>query len=226
MKDLKGEPKADESKQKKKADHPKKDPSSKKPAKKTDDARAKHKPEKKDKGDKKPKIEKKKPKKDVTEDAPKEEESILKSKTPLVQPKAKFLVMPTPHWYTAAPPLAPIEGTVASPTVSQLSSLTEKAGSLHDADVLTYTSASATTSSISDARFLQTVLQTGTLSDRLSAMTLMVQGSPLHNIKALDNLKNMAERGKGKGGREESLKALRCIVDWWVGGGAPERKLK
>jgi hypothetical protein len=29
----------------------------------------------------------------------------------------------------------------------------------------------------------------------------------------------MAERGRGKGGRDESLKALRCIADWWVGGG-------
>ncbi|KAF9447072.1 CBF-domain-containing protein [Macrolepiota fuliginosa MF-IS2] len=32
--------------------------------------------------------------------------------------------------------------------------------------------------------------------------------------------------GKGGGGRDESLKALRCVVDWWVGGGAPNRKLK
>ena len=64
------------------------------------------------------------------------------------------------------------------------------------------------------------------MSDRLSALTLMVQKSPLHNGKALESLLGMAERGKGKGGREESLKALRCIVDWWVGGGAPDRKLR
>jgi len=57
-------------------------------------------------------------------------------------------------------------------------------------------------------------------------MTLLVQGSPVHSVKSLESLKNMAERGKGKGGREESLKALRCIVDWWIGGGAPDRKLK
>ncbi|KAG9084675.1 hypothetical protein FRC06_003944 [Ceratobasidium sp. 370] len=29
-----------------------------------------------------------------------------------------------------------------------------------------------------------------------------------------------------KGGRGESLKALRAIVDWWVGGGCPDRKLR
>lgn len=50
----------------------------------------------------------------------------------------------------------------------------------------------------------------------------MVQGSPIHNVRALESLKAMAS----KKGREESLKALRAVVDWWIGGGAPERKLK
>jgi len=50
----------------------------------------------------------------------------------------------------------------------------------------------------------------------------MAQGSPVHNTRALESLKGMAS----KKGRDESLKALRAIVDWWVGGGAPDRKLK
>jgi len=68
----------------------------------------------------------------------------------------------------------------------------------------------------------------------------MVQGAPLHNTRALDALKGLTERGrggsgasqeveKGKGkttGREDRLKAARAIMDWWVGGGAPNRKLK
>lgn len=66
------------------------------------------------------------------------------------------------------------------------------------------------------------VLSSGTLSDKLSTLTLMVQASPSHNIRALETLKGMA----GKKGREESLKAIRAIVDWWIGGGAPNRKLK
>ena len=41
-------------------------------------------------------------------------------------------------------------------------------------------------------------------------------------MKALETLKGMS----GKKGREESLKALRAMVDWWVGGGAPDRKLR
>ena len=94
-----------------------------------------------------------------------------------------------------------------------------------DAD-LYQSSAASTGHSSSDSHFLNTILTQGTLSDRLSALTLLVQGSPVHNTKALETLRGMAERGRGKGGREEGLKAMRCIVDWWVGGGAPNRKLK
>ena len=60
----------------------------------------------------------------------------------------------------------------------------------------------------------------------LSALTLLVQASPVHNTKSLESLRTMAERGRGKGGRDEGLKAMRCVVDWWIGGGAPGRKLK
>ncbi|EGN97244.1 hypothetical protein SERLA73DRAFT_92285 [Serpula lacrymans var. lacrymans S7.3] len=104
----------------------------------------------------------------------------------------------------------------------------DRASSLHSSATSTYQSHSSSTltSSKSEYSFLQKILQSGTLSDRLSALTLLVQSSPVYNIKALETLKGMAERGKGKGGREESLKALRCIVDWWVGGGGPSRKLK
>lgn len=74
----------------------------------------------------------------------------------------------------------------------------------------------------SDKAFLARMISSGTSSDRLSALTLMAQASPLHNQRALESLKSMAS----KRGREESLKALRAIVDLWVGGMAPERKLR
>ncbi|KIM44363.1 hypothetical protein M413DRAFT_25783 [Hebeloma cylindrosporum] len=141
--------------------------------------------------------------------------------------KSQFVFQPTAQWYNALPPLpAPTaaSGSTISPT--RLSTQTTKAAELHEADIFTFQTSSSSNSSSSEASFLAKIIQSGTLSDRLSALTLLVQSSPLHNIKALETLKGMAERGKGKGGREESLKALRCIVDWWVGGGAPSRKLK
>lgn len=140
-----------------------------------------------------------------------------------------FIVEPISQWYTACPALAPATTTPTSaPTSAKLASLTTQAATLHTNAVATYQSQSSSTATntTSDFSFLQKILQGGTLSDRLSALTLLVQSSPIHNVKALETLKGMAERGKGKGGREESLKALRCVVDWWVGGGAPNRKLK
>ncbi|EIW51269.1 CBF-domain-containing protein [Trametes versicolor FP-101664 SS1] len=80
--------------------------------------------------------------------------------------------------------------------------------------------------SASDMHFIKTTLTTGTLSDRLNALTLLVQGSPIHNTAVLDSLRAMIRCGRAKGGRDEGLKAVRCIVDWWVGGGGPGRKLK
>ena len=154
-----------------------------------------------------------------------EQDSEPPPSKPQPRSSAKFTFHPTSQWYSAISPL-PATTNLHAPTPAQTASLLSKAASLHAADVRDYAASGVSTGSASDSQFLQKVLHSGTLSDRLSAMTLLVQASPVHNIKSLDNLKNMAERGKGKGGREESLKALRCLVDWWVGGGAPDRKLK
>ncbi|KAG6916630.1 hypothetical protein DXG01_006126 [Tephrocybe rancida] len=137
-----------------------------------------------------------------------------------------FVFRPVALWHTAIPRITPPASQLSPITPDQLASLTQKATDLHHADIRTFQSSSSSNSSSSEANFLSKIISSGTLSDRLSALTLLVQSSPLHNIKALETLKGMAERGKGKGGREESLKALRCIVDWWAGGGAPDRKLK
>ena len=119
------------------------------------------------------------------------------------------------HWYKGLPP-----HQSHSFSQSEISNLYQKAESLHAARL------SPKNGSTSESSFLSKIVHSGTLSDRLSALTLLVQNDPIANTSALDTLKSMAERGKGKGGRDESLKALRCIVDWWVGGGAPDRKLR
>jgi ribosome biogenesis protein MAK21 len=147
---------------------------------------------------------------------------IVPSKQSTARSKARLIVPPTPQWYTLLPPpsLPP-----AQPIPSALlSTLTQKAQSLHNADTTAYQSSS--TSSNSETLFFSKIVSSGTLSDRLSALTLLVQNSPVHNTKALEQLRAIAARGKGQGGRGDSLKALRCIVDWWVGGGVPDRKLK
>jgi len=155
--------------------------------------------------------------------------------------KARMVVPVTPSWFDILPTLPATAGPAVSHSTSQLSTLFDRASSLHASEVSASSALpNAGGGSASDRAFLRNILSGGTLSDRLSALTLMVQGAPLHNTRALDALKGLTERGrggsgasqeveKGKGkttGREDRLKAARAIMDWWVGGGAPNRKLK
>ncbi|KAJ7915545.1 CBF/Mak21 family-domain-containing protein [Mycena leptocephala] len=177
----------------------------------------------------KPSKKKKAPKPDAPADVPppaaEEPKVQLPSKVTL-DPKSRFIISPASHWYLSAAPLGAAAASLPAVNATQLASFTTRASNLHTTDIQTFQTSSSSNSSASEANFLSKIIQSGTLSDRLSALTLLVQSSPLHNTKALETLKGMAERGKGKGGRDESLKALRCVVDWWVGGGAPDRKLK
>lgn len=143
-----------------------------------------------------------------------------------LDPKSRFVLAPASQWYASVPLLGTPPSSFPAVSAAQLASFTTRASELHTTDIHTFQISSSSNSSSSEANFLSKIIQSGTLSDRLSALTLLVQSSPVQNTKALETLKGMAERGKGKGGREESLKALRCVVDWWVGGGAPDRKLK
>lgn len=79
----------------------------------------------------------------------------------------------------------------------------------------------------SDARFISDLLgpgaRGGTLSDRIAALTLLAQSSPIHNFGAMETLLGMAE----KKGREESSRATRALADWLAsGGGLSDRKLR
>ncbi|KAG8812497.1 hypothetical protein FRC17_002013, partial [Serendipita sp. 399] len=134
----------------------------------------------------------------------------------------KFVFPPSPRWYEVLKPL-PVTGVVA-PSEHTLESLISRASSLLEKDASVYASTSQSTgASSSDAAFLSRVLSSGTLSDRLSALTLMIQASPVHNIRALEGLKALAMK---KGGKGEGVKGVRAIIDWWIGGGVPERKLR
>ncbi|KAF9995201.1 hypothetical protein BGZ79_011120 [Entomortierella chlamydospora] len=76
--------------------------------------------------------------------------------------------------------------------------------------------------SSSDKNFVSTIMSSGTLNDRVSALTLLVQESPLHTTKSLDKLMSMAE----KKSRTESVKSIESLKDLFIGGMLPNRKLK
>ena len=49
----------------------------------------------------------------------------------------------------------------------------------------------------SDVGWMKTVLTSGTLADKVAALTVLVQESPLHSLQHLDTMINMAKK-KGK----------------------------
>lgn len=58
-------------------------------------------------------------------------------------------------------------------------------------------------------KFLSTIMSSGTLSDKVSALTLAIQESPIHNIKAFDTLMSLAS----KRSRGQAIGALGALVD-------------
>ncbi|CAH6722088.1 ribosome biogenesis protein Mak21p [[Candida] jaroonii] len=77
------------------------------------------------------------------------------------------------------------------------------------------------TSNNSQKKFLSQILKDGTLNDKISALTLLIQESPLHNIKAMDTLLNFCE----KKSRTAALQAINAYKDLLVNGLLPDRKL-
>jgi hypothetical protein len=97
---------------------------------------------------------------------------------------------------------------------------------------LLFTTIYATGGSTSDRTLLREdrdVLYGGTLSRRLSAFTLVVQGTPLHNIRALGASLKGERRSQCGTGRNDvkrkwvkPVRAVMVLMDWWVG---PNQKL-
>jgi ribosome biogenesis protein MAK21 len=61
----------------------------------------------------------------------------------------------------------------------------------------------------SSQKFMSTIMSSGTLSDKVSALTLSIQESPLHNRKAFETLITLA----GKRSRGQAITALAALVD-------------
>lgn len=73
----------------------------------------------------------------------------------------------------------------------------------------------------SQRKFLSQILSDGTLNDKISALTLLVQEAPLHNLKAFDTLLSYCE----KKSRTAALQAIDAMKDLFLNGLLPDRKL-
>lgn len=100
-----------------------------------------------------------------------------------------------------------------APTVDQLGAFVGAADALklHAQTLLDNDSNKYRTSVFASAshKFLSTIMSSGTLTDKVSALTLAVQESPVHNIRAFDALLNLAS----KKSRAQALGAIGALVD-------------
>lgn len=76
-----------------------------------------------------------------------------------------------------------------------------------------YTEAQQASSS-SSHKFYTTIMSSGTLSDKISALTLAVQESPVHNSKSLESLINLGK----KRSRAQAVEVLRSLKDMFAQG--------
>ncbi|KAJ0300762.1 hypothetical protein COL516b_008333 [Colletotrichum fioriniae] len=87
-----------------------------------------------------------------------------------------------------------------------INALKAHAVTLLEADAAAYNKSVLASSS---RKFLSTIMSSGTLSDKVSALTLAIQESPLHNVKAFESLLGLAS----KRSRAQAIGALGALVD-------------
>ncbi|KAK0104742.1 hypothetical protein ONS95_005012 [Cadophora gregata] len=119
-----------------------------------------------------------------------------------------------PDWHAAPLPVLPSpDGQNASRYQNAMISLKDYAKSLMEADSKLY--ASKHLSSSSSHRFLSTIMASGTLSDKVSALTLVVQESPVHTTKSFESLLSLAKK-KSRGQAVTALGALKDLLGMGV----------
>ncbi|KAJ3947494.1 RNA-binding ribosome biosynthesis protein mak21 [Colletotrichum tropicale] len=121
--------------------------------------------------------------------------------------KKQFKFEPRADWHGAA------LGKLPEPTTTELdgylgaiNALKNHALALLEADASVYGKSVLASSS---HKFLSTIMSSGTLSDKVSALTLAIQESPLHNVKAFESLLGLAS----KRSRAQAIGALGALVD-------------
>ncbi|KAJ3031251.1 UNVERIFIED_CONTAM: hypothetical protein HDU68_005590 [Siphonaria sp. JEL0065] len=137
---------------------------------------------------------------------------------------SKLIFEPTPLWHMVE--LAPIKAPKVYSAQDEVLILKmfEKAKVLYDEEVANYDKIKF--QSASDRNFIKTVLKSGTTTDKISALTLLIQESPLHTLHYLrDQIIHGMARKKS---RRDALVAVDAVKDLLTSGGMlPDyRKLK
>ncbi|KAF3480128.1 CCAAT-box-binding transcription factor [Arthroderma uncinatum] len=116
-------------------------------------------------------------------------------------------------WYATPLPEVPYDANRPANVPRQvLERVREYAMTLLEADNKAYLSNKDSKSS--SHKFYSTIVSSGTLSDKISALTLSAQESPLHNTQALETLVGLAK----KRSRAQAVEVLRSLKDLFAQG--------
>ncbi|KAJ3164774.1 hypothetical protein HDU88_004986 [Geranomyces variabilis] len=132
----------------------------------------------------------------------------------------RLLCEPVSQWHTVV--LPPVSPPTRELDEAYISSQYLHAQTLYHGEVDKYERSKSMSSA--DTNFISTVLKSGTVTDKVSALTLLVQESPLHTLAHLrDQLVNGMARKKA---RREAVMAIDSVKDLLLSTLLPDRKLK
>ncbi|GAB7350910.1 hypothetical protein MBLNU459_g1423t1 [Dothideomycetes sp. NU459] len=137
----------------------------------------------------------------------KSEKVVAKPEKSRKDRKDELIFEPTSDWSAVTLPELPIATAGQQPSQRIVEDLHQYATELLDSENTQYSSANLSASS--SHKFLSTIMASGTLEDKISALTLLVQESPLHTTKAFENLLGLAR----KKNRNQALMAVAALKD-------------
>ncbi|QLG70388.1 hypothetical protein HG535_0A03270 [Zygotorulaspora mrakii] len=105
-------------------------------------------------------------------------------------------------------------------TAEQITKLYERGKETLEKDNETYYA--EFTKESSQKKFMSQILTGGTLNDKISALTLLIQESPIHNIKSFETLLSFCN----KKSRNSILQSVNALKDLFLNGLLPDRKLR
>ncbi|KAE8355583.1 CBF/Mak21 family-domain-containing protein [Aspergillus coremiiformis] len=147
-----------------------------------------------------------------TKDSTKKEKAKVSTEPPLPKEYSKLAVPPRSDWYMTELPSISAKQANALPR-QLVDRVYNYAVSLLEKENTMYSEAQQASAS-SSHKFYSTIMSTGTLSDKVSALTLAIQESPLHNTKSLENLIALGK----KRSRAQAVEVLRSLKDMFAQG--------
>lgn len=121
---------------------------------------------------------------------------------------SRLLLDPLAEWFSVEiPDLSDQAQLEWNPPHLLITALHERGKTLLEKDNEIF--ASRNKSASSSHQFYTTIIGSGTLGDKISALTLLIQESPLHNMRALDTLIGLAK----KRSRAQAIEVLTALKD-------------